>query len=282
MNSRFALQIVAVALLLSAVSLSAAPLSEKYEQWREGPAQWIMTSEEQKAWKAVKTDEEANRFIDLFWARRDPSPNTPANEYRAAFLERVRNSDEQFAEPRRKGSMTDRGRAYIVLGAPTTGGMTLKGNTMHTLGASPSGMRGSGNRQTGSKDTWSWDHDAASKWGMPQVNVVFIEDPVTGKVQRDPGRSDFPKAAEAAIKASIANPDLTEVPAWAEKNVIDTAVVPMPAADTAAPSGEQHASKLTLLTDVYSIVNNSKADPFTKMTPISTFAAPGAMGWAAQ
>ncbi|MDX1582690.1 MAG: GWxTD domain-containing protein, partial [Thermoanaerobaculia bacterium] len=57
-------------------------------------------------------------FVDLFWARRDPTPSTPANEWKAAFEERVAVADEQWDEGRVRGSLTDRGRALILLGAP--------------------------------------------------------------------------------------------------------------------------------------------------------------------
>ena len=60
---------------------------------------------------------------DRFWARRDPLPATPINEYREEFFQRVRFATENFAEADRPGWDTHRGRVYIVLGAPSREGV---------------------------------------------------------------------------------------------------------------------------------------------------------------
>lgn len=51
-----------------------AALSAPYATWGDGPAAFLMTRGEKSAWKRVKTDDQAIAFIDLFWARRDPTP----------------------------------------------------------------------------------------------------------------------------------------------------------------------------------------------------------------
>jgi len=55
---------------------------------------------------------------ESFWARRDPLPATPVNEFREDFFQRVRFATEHYAEPGRPGWETDRGEVYIVLGRP--------------------------------------------------------------------------------------------------------------------------------------------------------------------
>lgn len=55
---------------------------------------------------------------DRFWERRDPAPASPVNEFREEFFNRVRVATEQLAEAGTEGWRTDRGRVYIVLGAP--------------------------------------------------------------------------------------------------------------------------------------------------------------------
>lgn len=71
---------------------------------------------------------------DKFWARRDPLPATPINEYREQFFERVRIATEQFAETGKPGWETDRGEVYIVLGAPDN---TLERSVGNDAGAQP-------------------------------------------------------------------------------------------------------------------------------------------------
>lgn len=252
----------AVACLLLAMPAfrASAALSEPYHAWRSGPVQWIMTSEEQKAWKVLGSDEEAIRFIDLFWVRRDPTPGTPRNTYKEEFTSRVQLSDSMFGESRKRGSLSDRGRVYIVLGHPTVGMEEAGGSGRHHDPDDFLSTRGTyltrqshtpgQNRLRGGRSAWTWDRaDAMKKFGLPKVEVVFTEEAGTGKVIRDPHRPDFVAAAPIAIRRAIVSPDLAEVPAWAlqggleEKVIIaETVIPPAPppaqtaAAQTAGPS----------------------------------------------
>src|SRR5713226_869145 len=103
--------LIAIALATAAVAVSAFALSEPYEQFGNGPAQFIMTKDEAAQWKGIRTDDAAKSFIDAFWARRGAA-------FKSEFEQRVKYADEHFAEGRRKGSTTDRGRVLITLGGP--------------------------------------------------------------------------------------------------------------------------------------------------------------------
>lgn len=59
-----------------------------------------------------------NALWERFWARRDPSPATPVNEFRDEFFGRIRTANEKFIEPGRQGWDTPRGTLLIVLGPP--------------------------------------------------------------------------------------------------------------------------------------------------------------------
>ena len=90
------------------LSLAAIPafgeLSQPLKEWGSGPAQWIMTPDEQRAWRKITSDTEANNFIDLFWVRRDPSRGTAANEFHDEFDNRVAFSDKTFKEKKKRGA----------------------------------------------------------------------------------------------------------------------------------------------------------------------------------
>src|SRR5712692_4149936 len=114
------MRMVLTAAVVAAMAMNGfAALSQKYLDFGNGPAQWIMTKDEQTKWKAIKDDAEAQAFIDLFWARRDPTPGTPANEFRDEFDVRVKYADDHFAHGKSRGAMTDRGRVVIIMGGPT-------------------------------------------------------------------------------------------------------------------------------------------------------------------
>src|SRR6266849_1870328 len=87
--------------VLSAVS-GFAVLSPAQADWAKGPVQFLMTKEEVAQWNALQSDADAAAFIALFWARRDPTPGTPRNEFREDFEARVKVADDQFTHGRTK------------------------------------------------------------------------------------------------------------------------------------------------------------------------------------
>ena len=90
--------------------------NKAYVDWIEDVA-LIMTTAEQAAWNKLQTYDEREKFIAIFWDRRDPDPDTQENEYKDEFCERVAYADEHFSSGK-PGRMTDRGRIYIKYGKP--------------------------------------------------------------------------------------------------------------------------------------------------------------------
>jgi GWxTD domain-containing protein len=84
----------------------------------EGPTRWLMLPDEQRKFRRLHTTREAVDFIEAFWRRRDPDPNTPGNEFSKTFYERVEAADRLYSEGGTRGSLTDRGRALVLLGPP--------------------------------------------------------------------------------------------------------------------------------------------------------------------
>lgn len=79
---------------------------------------YIATEEEMKGFKACQNSLERQAFLDAFWAKRDPDPTTPQNEFYDGFALRVRYADESFSQINRLGRYTDMGRVYIKYGPP--------------------------------------------------------------------------------------------------------------------------------------------------------------------
>lgn len=86
-----------------------------YQRWLDNDVAYIITPEEKSAFKKLQTDEEREQFIEQFWLRRDPDPDTPENEYREEYYRRIAYSNEHFASGI-PGWKTDRGRIYITFG----------------------------------------------------------------------------------------------------------------------------------------------------------------------
>jgi GWxTD domain-containing protein len=93
-------------------------LKSVYKKWLDEDVSYIITGDERKAFKALKTDEERDQFIEQFWLRRDPDPDTPENEYKEEYFERIQYANEKFASGI-PGWRTDRGRIYVMFGKPS-------------------------------------------------------------------------------------------------------------------------------------------------------------------
>jgi GWxTD domain-containing protein len=88
-----------------------------YRDWIDKDVAFIITPQERDAFKKLKTNEEREQFIDIFWRRRDPDPDTDENEYREEYYERIAYANEHFSSGI-PGWKTDRGRIYIMYGKP--------------------------------------------------------------------------------------------------------------------------------------------------------------------
>src|SRR5215470_14600718 len=92
-------------------------LSKPYKKWLEEDVTYIITDEERAAFKQLSNDEERDNFIEAFWQRRDPTPDTEENEYKEEHYQRIAYANEHFAAGI-PGWKTDRGRIYIIYGKP--------------------------------------------------------------------------------------------------------------------------------------------------------------------
>jgi GWxTD domain-containing protein len=92
-------------------------LKEAYKRWLNTDVDYIITKEEKRAFMALQTDEERENFIENFWRRRDPNPDTEENEYREEYYERIAYANEHYTSGI-PGWKTDRGRIYIAWGKP--------------------------------------------------------------------------------------------------------------------------------------------------------------------
>src|SRR5713226_4109970 len=84
-------------------------LNKAYKDWLDKDVAYIITDEERKAFKKLETDDERERFIEEFWRRRDPDPDTDENEFREEYYERIAYANEHFASGI-PGWKSDRGR----------------------------------------------------------------------------------------------------------------------------------------------------------------------------
>jgi GWxTD domain-containing protein len=92
-----------------------AELKGVYKKWVDEDVRWIITDQELQAFKSLSNDEERDQFIENFWLRRNPNPDSPENEYREEHYARIAYANDHFAAGK-PGWRTDRGHIYIAYG----------------------------------------------------------------------------------------------------------------------------------------------------------------------
>jgi GWxTD domain-containing protein len=154
--------------------------------WVDGEVSIIMSEEERKAFKGLKRDEERENFIENFWIRRDPTPDSPENEFRDDFYERVEYANDHFTSGI-AGSRTDRGKMYILNGPPDE------------IESHPSGgayyrppEEGGGFTNTFPFETWRYRHLDGGIGKGENVIYEFVDQSMSGefKLEYDPGAKD--------------------------------------------------------------------------------------------
>lgn len=114
-----AVSAVVFAILILFPALSEAQLPTAYAKWLDEDVRWIITEQERAGFLALLTDKQRDQFVDEFWARRDPTPSTPQNEFKEEHYRRVAYTNAHFSVGTTPGSQSDRGRAYILYGPPS-------------------------------------------------------------------------------------------------------------------------------------------------------------------
>jgi GWxTD domain-containing protein len=205
------------------------------ETWGDGPVKFLFTADEKRDWPRMTDPVSRSEFVTKFWASRDPRPETPENEFKDEFQRRVAYADANLVQGELRGSLTDRGMVFVLVGPPTyvgrkplsTGDDTADAAGMSTAGshdaqtnlaaagktsggkASAIVDRSSGTRITDSaanwREVWHYRRELLPA-GVPYLQVDF--DFITRKgygenvLQRDPSVLNALDAAKKQRKKS--------------------------------------------------------------------------------
>jgi GWxTD domain-containing protein len=172
-------------------------LSASYTRWLDQDVAYIITGEERAAFKKLQNDEEREQFVEQFWLRRDPTPDSLENEYREEHYRRIAYANEHFASGI-PGWRTDRGRIYIAWGPPDE-------RDTHPSGGSyqRTPEEGGGRTSTYPFEIWRYRHLEGVD---SDVNLEFIDPTMSGeyRLTGDPCEKD------ALAKVPGAGPTLAE------------------------------------------------------------------------
>jgi GWxTD domain-containing protein len=177
----------------------AKPLSEKerkrreerlrkelegpYRKWLNEDVLYIITDEERTAFKRMATDEEREQFIEQFWLRRDPTPDSQENEFKEEHYRRIAYANERYASGI-PGWKTDRGRIYITFGPPDE-------NESHPSGGTYERPFEEGGGTTSTYPFEKWRYRWIEGIGS-DIIIEFVDPTMTGeyRMTMDPSEKD--------------------------------------------------------------------------------------------
>ena len=148
-------------------------LKGPYKKWLDEDVRWIITDQEKKAFETLSNDEEREAFIENFWLRRNPNPDSPENEFKEEHYRRIAYVNEHFTPTSGlPGWKTDRGRIYIVYGPPDE----LEAHPSGGLYARPL-AEGGGNAITYAFEQWHYKYFE----GVGSLTVEFVDPTLSGE-----------------------------------------------------------------------------------------------------
>jgi GWxTD domain-containing protein len=158
-------------------------LNKIYKEWLNRDVAYIITDNERKAFNKLANDEEREQFIEAFWRRRDPDPDTDENEFKEEYYERIAYANEKFASGI-PGWKTDRGRIYIMFGkADSVESHPAGGNYERPM------YHGGGNTTTYPFETWFYRYIEGVGSG---IEIEFVDPTGSGeyRIARSPDEKD--------------------------------------------------------------------------------------------
>lgn len=208
----------------------AAP--SRLEDWAQSPEHMLLaTRQEREAWRRLSTDAERTRFVDLFWAKRDPDPATARNEFRERFDALVATADKVYggdwpkvytgcsggkvsALPRR-GALTEAGRAFVLIGPPAPPDRSKPGRPGDrppaVIASSPLGA-------CQVAVPFSWSRAELPSWA--DVDSLFVEFRIDVRTHVEKVVGDvraLRRLQERAVVEALVHPELTEAPVLTER-----------------------------------------------------------------
>jgi GWxTD domain-containing protein len=152
-----------------------------YKKWVNEDVRWIISDQELQAFKSLSNDEERDQFIENFWLRRNPNPDSPENEFREEHYARIAYANDHFAAGK-PGWRTDRGHIYIAYGKPDS------------IDSHPSGgsyerpmEEGGGNTSTFPFETW---HYRYLEGIGDNIDIEFVDSCMCGDYHMTIDRSE--------------------------------------------------------------------------------------------
>jgi len=287
-RTTFRLRRIACTLLaLACLGTSSEGIDHPDRNWRNGPVRYLLTGDEDQAFKTLQTDAERAGFIRAFWSRRDPTPDTARNEFQERFVDRVRATAalRRYQESSKEMWVTDMGKFLILLGPPISEerdqvSASTRDTVIWTYDEAP-GVRAHNFSVAFVADESGELHlsdapalDMATTQGLaPHTPLYMFQSPGQRNTPLDPALAAGDSVVTAARAAALGGPNTAfEVARWAasQGTGLDALAPFLPLTNLAAFAGDPLLSRLggaTSETGLSRAVALGEAQAFTSRPP---------------
>lgn len=208
-GSSFQWLVIVAAVMLLVPALGA----QLTEDWADSPEAYFLTQQERLEWLRLRSQPQRDAFKTRYWLRRDPTPGTPANEFRDLIQARIKAANKRFKIGETEGASTARGLAFVVFGSPAR--VT---ETPVALSTVPQARVGP-NDGSESVVVWKYERNRTPKilkmLGRPTLEFTFFIEPER-KRDRFEVESLPSELQQIVASRSIVNPDLGDTPTTRE------------------------------------------------------------------
>ena len=201
--------------LLAATSVVAQQKGPNYLEWCDSPEAYFLTTQERGQCESLISKDEVDKFVQNYWT-------SHGDKFRRDLMARIDAADKYFSMKDRKGSTTERGRVFIILGSPTR---QTDNRTTTAQGGFGTNIGGANSieRQAVVRTEWFYRKDRLpQELGVPELDIFF--------------QTDVLRGYETIENPGIIEPYLHRYVDWfVGKPGTTTAAVPTPQAQASTP-----------------------------------------------
>jgi len=222
------ISVILILFLFSSFSQLLFAKKDKYEKWLKDEVFLIITKEEEKAFKELKTDKEKDNFIALFWAKRDPTPLTEENEFKDLYYKRLEYANKTFTYGSRTGAKSDMGKVFVLLGQPSQRYTDTSVRTVLSEGATSSHPE-------------VWIYPPIPELGILEtIKIYFVDRGYGYEIDASLTQPKVIQLLMGVPQKLIVNPGLKEIPKYQKKFIISANSFEGKKIEEAISTGQEH------------------------------------------
>src|SRR5579862_184047 len=218
-------------------------LDSPYKKWLDEDVAYIITDDERRSFLQLQTNEEREQFIEAFWQRRNPDPDSVENEAKEEHYRRIAYANEHYASGV-PGWKTDRGRIYIEYGKPDE----LQAHTQGETWERPDYL-GGGETETYAYEDWTYNYIEGVG---SDVEIEFVDPSGTGEFHYTTNESEKDAFTYIPGAGDTMAEDMGQSSRVARVRNTDGTTNPAPLAGTQTPQNKEEFTKLDTTAHLFS------------------------------